>query len=381
MQNNAERFLQNLINTADTDYAVDSYIKADTGEVKTSTFFNASGFIKLKPNTKYYVGGIQTSNNFAYYDEDKKYISETPSMTSVSSTIYNTANFHGWFMTGAWTRYIRVSILKEYANNAFISEYYDQYMAYGSDSVLGSRKIDNLLTDYQFKGVLVIGDSISTGYSSERLNTNMPSYAGYDKWVDDLIQIGYFPAETTYNCSQHATGFVQRAGSGAWSPHSDFYERLLYCENEGYWDKEDIDLVVVYGGINDYSHSIPIGDDETDYTVYFAPAVRNLFDYLLNNYTHARICVLTPTLVNRGPQDSVAGIQTYSDVIKGEARERTFPVLDLTNESGFYPFNTSFKNMWTYLVEGTTPDGAHPNEEYQRKYLTPMIKHFLDGMA
>ena len=373
--------ITNLIDTNDPDYEENKAVKSSTGETTSSVYFDATGFIKLKPNTKYYIGGLYLTDFFAFFNNDKSAVITAPTMHVVPSLIYSESNYHGWFETGNDVCYFRGSINKNYLSSAYLSEYYDEYRVRTQDCVVVSPSFNNLVNDYMGKNVLIIGDSISTGSSSARLNSNMPSYASYEKWVDDLINIGYLPSETTYNCSQHATGFVAKAGSASWIDHSDFLNRIKYFENQGTWTPSEIDIVIIFGGINDQGTNIPIGADETDGTVYFTPAVKDLFDYLLNNYTQARICVFLPTLANRdGGSDTVAKVHQYTDVIKEEAKNRALPLLDLTDGSGFYPFNTAFKNTWTYKVNGTTPDGLHPNQDYQELYLAPMIKHFLDGM-
>ena len=59
----------------------------------------------------------------------------------------------------------------------------------------------------------------------------------------------------------------------------------------------------------------------------------------------------------------------------------SLPVLDLTNDSGFCPYIQSFNERWTIIPSGyDVHDGVHPNEEYEKKYLTPMIKSFLLGL-
>ena len=210
--------------------------------------------------------------------------------------------------------------------------------------------------------VLVIGDSISTDV-----------YGSYPKWVTDLIGEGFLPSNTT-NSSQHATGFVARYNSEA----NDFISRLKAIQNPSQYD-----LVVVFGGINDYIQSVPMGSESgTDYTVSFKPAVNEFFTYLIQNFTQARLCVLLPLRTYATWQNSAGEYQqAYGDYIKQVAKSYCLPVLNLTEESGFCPYISTFSEMWTLIPEGyQSGDGVHPNAEYERRFLAPMIKRFLQGL-
>lgn len=218
-----------------------------------------------------------------------------------------------------------------------------------------------------FSKVLVMGDSCSTDY-----------YGSYTKWVTMLMDDGIFPATNTTNDSIHATGFVARYNNEA----NDFLTRI-----EAITDKSSYDLVVVFGGINDFIQAIPMGggDGETDTATYFKPAVDYFFDYLVNNFTQARIVILSP-LRTYHPYPNTSGFaqSEYTAYIREKAKSYCLPVLNLSEESGFIPFNDTFKNMWTFTGwsggDGTTGDGVHPSEEYIRKFLAPMIKGFLLGI-
>lgn len=209
---------------------------------------------------------------------------------------------------------------------------------------------------------LVIGDSISAD-----------EYGNYPKWVTNLMNSGALSANTV-NSSQHATGFVARYNNEA----NDFVTRLKAVQNP-----ETYDLVVVFGGINDYIQNIPMGSESgTDYTVSFKPAVNEFFDYLIQNFTQARLCVLLPLRTYATWTNSVGEYQqAYGDYINQVAKSYCLPTLNLTEDSGFCPYISTFSDMWTLLPEGfQSHDGVHPNEEYERRFLAPMIKHFLQGL-
>ena len=73
--------------------------------------------------------------------------------------------------------------------------------------------------------------------------------------------------------------------------------------------------------------------------------------------------------------------EVYSDYIKVVAKKYHLPILNLADESGFHPEVSGFREKWTLLPAGyDTTDGVHPTEEYQRRFLMPMIKGFLKNL-
>lgn len=180
----------------------------------------------------------------------------------------------------------------------------------------------------------------------------------------------------------HATGFVARYTAEDANAENSFVQRIQTVT-----DKSSYDYVIVFGGINDYIQNIEMGGDtgKTDKATYFKPTVDWFFDYLVKNFVQARIVVLLPLRTYNIYKNTAGGSQTtgyyqqaYSDYIKEVAKSYCLPILNLTEESGFYPFITEFRSKWTLIPSGyTTADGVHPNKEYQEKYLAPMIKEFL----
>lgn len=216
-----------------------------------------------------------------------------------------------------------------------------------------------------FDKVLVLGDSISTDY-----------YGSYTKWVTLLIEDGFLPANTT-NDSIHATGFVAKY-TGEGQTDNDFLHRI-----EAVAEKQTYDLVVIFGGINDFIQGIPMGESGGDRTAAFVPAVEYFFDYLVNNFPQARIVVLSPLQTYNTNANAAGKYQTdYAAFIRQTAKNYCIPVLNLTEESGFCPMNATFRELWTLVPEGyDAADGVHPNEAYQKKFLAPMIRSFLERFA
>lgn len=212
------------------------------------------------------------------------------------------------------------------------------------------------------KKVLVLGDSISTDY-----------YGNYEKWVTKLCTEGFFSVANVTNDSVHATGFVATYGN----EKNDFISRIEAIKNP-----DDYDLVIVFGGVNDYIKSVPMGESGDTNLAHFKPAVEHFFEYLTRVFSGARICVLSP-LRTYQTWANVEGeyMSAYAEYIREVAKSYSLPILNLTDESGFCPWVASFRAKWTLLPEGyDVHDGTHPTEEYGEKFLVPLIKGFLSKL-
>ena len=340
---------------------------SEDGAQWDSETWSCSDFIPVKPNTRYYQYGGYLAGNYAVYDKFKNVI---PGFVVTEYEKINNQNERckGAFTTPENAEFYRFSLPnsgRDYPYDAYLSEVADEYLPKGYDFSGNVPRIDKRLKSVEAqvatlggKKVLVLGDSISAD-----------AYGDYKKWVTVLMEEGFLPSDTV-NSSQHATGFVARYNNLA----NDFISRMEAIENKG-----SFDFVIVFGGINDYIKSIPLGEGEKDITKYFVPAVDYFFKYLVTNFAQARIVILSPLHTYQTWSNS-AGIkqEKYTDYIKTVAKSYHLPVLNLTDESGFCPENTAFRTKWTLLPNGyDVYDGTHPNEEYERRFLAPMIKRFL----
>lgn len=353
----------NLINPS--TIVDNSYIIGATGIRGESTGFKSSDYVLLESGKTYYVGGFYFGSAvyYAFYSDR----SESAFISNPDATVTSDSNSHAIVVVGESDIYARFSALKT-VTNQYISSYVDYYVPYS-----GPITMQEMVTPKcRFRKVLVLGDSISTD-----------NYGDYKKWVTDLIDEGFLPADTV-NSSQHASGFVARYNDQP----NDFITRLTGISNP-----ETYDLVITFGGINDANKLVPMGtDSDTDYLTYFGAAVRYYYKYLCTNFINARIATLLPLPCStQNRESSVIGVQyTYSDYQKSVCEAYSLPVLDLTNHSGFYPDANkpgidyyaaqAFRNRWTLQVGEWEPDGIHPTEEYEKKFLAPMIKSFIETL-
>ena len=210
------------------------------------------------------------------------------------------------------------------------------------------------------KKILVVGDSISTDI-----------YGSYKKWVTFLCEQGFFSTGFTTNNSYHATGYVATYKEGGIVKQDTFLNRVVALG-----DISGYDMVVTFGGINDWIQSVDFDD--------FKDAVDDYYSYLLENATQARIAVISPLRTSLyGTTNNVGKTQKdYNDYIKSVAMDYSFPVLNLTDNGGFCPEkSTTFRDRWTYLPTGyQLHDGVHPIAEWEKKYLAPQIAWFLSNL-
>lgn len=134
---------------------------------------------------------------------------------------------------------------------------------------------------------------------------------------------------------------------------------------------DDAQLIVVFGGTNDYGHGdalIGEFDDRTPDTFY--GACHYLMGGLINKYPDAKIVVMTP-LHRTGERVSNgrATLEEYVNVIKEVAAYYSLPVLDLWSVSGIQPEVEIIKTKYC-------PDGLHPNDAGHEK-LAEVIGNYL----
>lgn len=304
----------------------------------TISTVKCTDYIQIIPKHKYAVYGGHLSDDYRYYfDTSKNIVGVLPYIELLTTHPYTESSNHMIFTAPDDAGYIRINFLASNVSENIVPDGF--YFVDITDDPLANTK------------VLVLGDSISADY-----------YGGYPKWVTDLISEGYFLHPNVKNDSIHATGFVARYSS---EDDDTFLTRLRTYNQNNY------DWVVLFGGINDFIQSI-------DYDT-FKTAVDAFFQYLTENFYNKKICVFSPLRTSMTTANNAGHIQQdYQEYIKTVAKSYAIPVLNLTEESGFFPFVEAFKNQWTLLPEGQTQhDGVHPTEAWEKQYLVPIVKDFF----
>ena len=138
------------------------------------------------------------------------------------------------------------------------------------------------------------------------------------------------------------------------------------------------DFTFVFGGTNDYGHGdAPLGDNACFGGDTFYGAMRELADFLVNNFDKQRICFILP--LPRCNQDNLYGdgsknrpiapLSAYIDVEKAVLKEYGIEFLDLSSK---------FVLPTTYSPSGLYEDGLHPNDD-GHKYLADILIEYLQN--
>lgn len=141
------------------------------------------------------------------------------------------------------------------------------------------------------------------------------------------------------------------------SPSENCKFDLNFCSRVEKMDP-DADLIVVFGGTNDFGHGdAPFGtiDDRTENTFYGACHV--LMRSLIEKYPSSAIVFMTPLHreVEKNPaRPNVPHLSEYVRAIKEVAALYGIPVFDLYANSGINPQIHAQKELFV-------PDGLHPN--------------------
>ncbi len=126
----------------------------------------------------------------------------------------------------------------------------------------------------------------------------------------------------------------------------------------------DADVVVVFGGTNDFGHGdAPLGRPEDREGDSFCAALHQLLQQLIRRYPHAQLVTMTP--LHRLSEDEAGlnecGVRRcgrlvdYVDAIIEISGFYGIPVLDLYRVSGLQPRNEILRELYM-------PDGLHPND-------------------
>lgn len=139
----------------------------------------------------------------------------------------------------------------------------------------------------------------------------------------------------------------------------------------------DADIVIVFGGTNDYGHGdASLGMFEHRTVDSFYGALHVLYTSLIEKYPDSKIVILTPlhrlnemNLRGDGSKSrDYATLKAYVDMIRTVAEHYSLPVLDLYAESGMQP------NI-PIIQEKFMPDGLHPNDAGHRKLADKIINY------
>lgn len=218
--------------------------------------------------------------------------------------------------------------------------------------------------DLKGKRINFLGDSITYGHG-----TSSPEKR-FSNLLKDRLELA-----AANNYGINGTRFaVQHAPSA--DPNWD----LDFCSRAKQMDPH-ADVIVVFGGTNDFGHGdAPLGcmSDRTPDTFY--GACHTLMNTLITQYPDAVSVILTPLhrcnednpRGDGGKPQDVAVLSRYVDILHETARWYALPVLDLFAVSGLQPRVPAIQNRYM-------PDGLHPNDA-GHKLLADRIESFLRAL-
>ncbi len=214
----------------------------------------------------------------------------------------------------------------------------------------------------ELKGIkmAVLGDSITEGHGVADLNNMYYNIVARECGIRELYVDGI-----------SGTRFARQYEVSEKPRHDiDFISRIDKID-------KDSDLVVVFGGTNDFGHGeAPLGtpEDKTPYT--FWGACNLMCEMLIERFPRSQIVFMGP--MHREVEDNpcgshkaapVATLYEYVDIIKTVTRKYSIPFLDLMSVSGITPRVPVLKELYM-------PDGLHPNDAGQAK-IAERLKYFL----
>lgn len=213
----------------------------------------------------------------------------------------------------------------------------------------------------ELKGTKInfLGDSITEGAGT----------SSHDKMFTMLIECEYGAICQNYGIGGTRIARQKTPTEEKWD--RDFISRVPEMD-------ADADIVVVFGGTNDFGHGdAPMGtmSDRTPYTFY--GALHCLYTALIEKYPDVPIVVLTP--LHRITEDIPTGdnkpapvgtLKEYVNIIREVAEYYSLPVLDLFKESGLQP-------KIPVIQQKYVPDGLHPNDA-GNEILAHKIARFLE---
>ena len=219
----------------------------------------------------------------------------------------------------------------------------------------------------ELKGLTInfLGDSITEGHSVEDKDNNR-----YDNVLKELCEL-----KEVRNYGIGGTRIAHQ-----FRPSAEARWDLNFCGRAEKMNTE-ADIVVVFGGTNDYGHGdAPFGRlGDTDRGTYCG-AVRWLMTKLKDMYPNSLIVFMTPArrLGDEMPSASVHRyypsliLREYVDVIIETAKDFNIPVLDLYSELGIDPNLESDRLKYT-------AEGLHFNDAGHR-VIAERLKAFLESL-
>ncbi|MGE9861296.1 SGNH/GDSL hydrolase family protein [Limosilactobacillus reuteri] len=219
---------------------------------------------------------------------------------------------------------------------------------------------NNVEQQFSGKNISCLGDSITSGGNSGINNKTIGKYTDY---LSKLTGAGIS------NAGYSGSHVAKQTGST-----DSFVDRASTVRDQ--------DVVLIFGGINDFCFNSPLGDaSSTDVTTFYG-ALKSVIDTVLSNNAEAQLLLVTPyktkqyggTYSQDGSlrrNDAGATEEQYVNAIKEVGSYYSIPVLDLYNSGNFNAFGKQSDLL--------TVDGLHPSDKGAQR-LAKTIAHAINNL-
>lgn len=219
------------------------------------------------------------------------------------------------------------------------------------------------------KNVVFLGDSITEGVGVADIEN-----CRYDNRLKKMLNLG--------QVHNYGIGGTRLAHQSVPSEKPRF--DLCFCDRAYNLDK-NADLIVVYGGVNDWIHGdAPFGEMTDTTPATFCGGVDFLMRLLKSEYEGIPVVFMTPAHANfdgmtdahpstrKVKKPDARALVSYVDVIEKKGSEYGIPVLNLYRNLGIDPNRPADKEKYT-------ADGLHFNDE-GHAVLAKCLAEFLKAL-
>lgn len=211
-----------------------------------------------------------------------------------------------------------------------------------------------------------LGDSITEGVGvTDRANNR------FDKRIERECNL-----KASYNYGIGGTRLAHQINASAEKPRWD----LCFC-GRAYDLNKSADIIVVFGGTNDYGHGdAPFGSLEDTTPATYCGAVYWLMNFLKTTYQNAQIVFMTPAR-RKGDESKSKNVHKAADcqplieyvkVIEEQGKKLDIPVLNLYEKLPINPNDEEQRHKYTI-------DGLHFNDDGHELIAAELIK-FLKAL-
>lgn len=192
-----------------------------------------------------------------------------------------------------------------------------------------------------------LGDSLTYGLDPSNYSRQIGN-----PWVNQLKELCGFSKVNNYGIS--ASTISTKTSDRSWdSVRNPMVTRYASMENNA-------DVIIVMGGTNDHTQSIPIGTYGSKNSDNFYGAVDKLCYNLKTKYPTKTIMFMLPmeystSSANSKTNELVIPLEQYREVIRRVCQFYSIPVFELYKELGF---TVNFDPQKSLFI----PDGVHPNQ-------------------